>query len=574
MKAADGRTGELDSFGVTALIDSGAVRRVTCAGREVVRLVDYPIRDADWGTLPTVTDSESVSHTAYLRTFHTDDAAMDGRFEVTLSPVESGARLVADLVLTARRAVIVNRAGFIVLHPLDGVSGEPVTVRHPDGQTETLAFPAQISPAQPVKDIAGLAHRVGDVEVAIDFEGEVFEMEDQRNWTDASFKTYCRPLALPRPYELRAGEEVRQRITVTLRGDAAGAKAGAGAPKAVARMPEVWLAHEAGLGAAHPELARIAPQGVLLRVDGAVGDVPEFPVTLEVVTGADAAADLRAAKIAVPGAARVVALPRGYLGSHQPEGPWPEGPGPMDLVPLVREVFPGAEVGGGMLTNFTEFNRCPPDPNRVDFCTFGTTAIVHAADDMSVVETLEAIPQVIASGRALSGDRPLRLGLMSIGMRSNPYGAGVVANPDGRRMPMAMDDPRQRTGFAAAFAVTVAAACARGGVASFAPAMTGGPLGMAEAEGVWPLWHAVAALAALAGAEVTVEVGATGLVVIRGPGRRGVSGVAANLGPGEARVEGAVRIPERAASGWIDDPGPGGPVTLPPMTAAILRAGA
>jgi hypothetical protein len=245
----------------------------------------------------------------------------------------------------------------------------------------------------------------------------------------------------------------------------------------------------------------------------------------------------------------------------------------MDLIPLVREAFPGAEAGGGMLTNFTELNRCPPDASRVDFCTFGTTAIVHAADDMSVIETLEAIPDVIASARALAGDRPLRLGLMAVGMRSNPYGAGVIQNPERRRVPMAMDDPRQRTGFAAAFAVGVAAACARGGVASFAPAMTGGPLGMADEDGVWPLWHAVAALAALAGAEVTVEGGAEGLVVIRGLGQRGVAGVAANLGPGEARVDGAVRIPERAAPGWIDAPVPGGVVTLPPMTAAILRVG-
>ena len=59
---------------------------------------------------------------------------------------------------------------------------------------------------------------------------------------------------------------------------------------------------------------------------------------------------------------------------------------------------------------------------------------------------------------------------MSIGMRSNPYGAAVVANPDAARVPMAMDDPRQHELFAAAFAVGVAAAAARGGVASFAPA--------------------------------------------------------------------------------------------------------
>jgi hypothetical protein len=561
----------LDAFGLSALVEAGALRRLTFAGREVVRVIDYPIRDADWGTLVTVTEREEGSDAAYSRHFRTADGGIAGRFSVRIG---EGGTLIAELVLTARRETVVNRAGFIVLHPLAGVAGEPVTVRHPEGREEAARFPARISPSQPVKDIAGLTHRVGDVEVAIAFEGEVFEMEDQRNWTDASYKTYCRPLALPRPYVLKAGEEVRQRITVTVRRVGAVASAGGGAGAVVARMPEAWLAHEAALGAAHPKLEVVVPQGVLVRADGPVGVVPSFPVTLEVVTGADAAADLRAAKAAVPGATRVIALPRGYLKSHQPEGPWPEGAGPMDLILLVREVFPGAEVGGGMLTNFTEFNRCPPDAKRVDFCTFGTTAIVHAADDMSVVETLEAIPDVIASARALAGDRPLRLGLMAVGMRSNPYGAAVVANPEGQRVPMAMDDPRQRTAFAAAFAVGVAAACARGGVASFAPAMTGGPLGMADEDGVWPVWHAVAALAALAGAEVTVEGGPEGLVVVRGAGRRGVAGVAANLGPGEAQVSGAVRIPERAAPGWIDAPGSGGAVTLPPMTAAILRAGA
>ena len=34
------------------------------------------------------------------------------------------------------------------------------------------------------------------------FNGETFEMEDQRNWTDASFKTYCTPLSLPYPIKI------------------------------------------------------------------------------------------------------------------------------------------------------------------------------------------------------------------------------------------------------------------------------------------------------------------------------------------------------------------------------------
>jgi len=583
---AQGNTAKLDAFGLTALVQDGALRRLIYEGREVVRLIDYPIRDADWGTLPTVTEDQHLAPDgkSFRRRFRTADGSIEGRVRAEVGRHEAGARLLVELELLATRDVVVNRAGFVVLHPLDGVVGEGLRVRYPDGRSEMVHFPVLISPGQPVMDITSLGHRVGSVSVSMEFEGEIFEMEDQRNWSDASFKTYCRPLALPRPYQLAAKDTVRQRIVVTFSREAPSLAPASRHRDVRVIMPDICIAHEATVAAEpHPDLANLAPQGVLLRVgatDRALPPrdmLPPCPVTLELVTGDDPAADVALAAKSVQKAglsvARAVALPAVYLKSHQPGGPWPEGPAPMDLVPLLRAGFPSAEVGGGMLTNFTEFNRCPPDPTRIDFTTFGTTAIVHAADDLSVIETLEAIPQVIASARALSGDRPLRLGLMSIGMRSNPYGAGVFPNPDSLRLPMAIDDPRQRTPFAAAFAVALAAACARGGVASFAPAMTAGPLGLADAEGPWPIWHAVAALAALAGVEVTVAGGpAAGLVTIRGEGLRGIAGVAANLGPCEALLEAAVRIPDGAPPGWIDAPGPAGPISLSHMSAAILRS--
>ena len=53
----------------------------------------------------------------------------------------------------------------------------------------------------------------------ITFEGDVFETEDQRNWTDTSYKTYSRPLELPFPYSVNAGETIEQRITLKISGD-------------------------------------------------------------------------------------------------------------------------------------------------------------------------------------------------------------------------------------------------------------------------------------------------------------------------------------------------------------------
>ena len=48
--------------------------------------------------------------------------------------------------------------------------------------------------------------------------GDIFEMEDQRNWSDASFKTYCTPLALPFPVEIDAGTAVTQEVCISLLG--------------------------------------------------------------------------------------------------------------------------------------------------------------------------------------------------------------------------------------------------------------------------------------------------------------------------------------------------------------------
>jgi D-apionolactonase len=526
--------------------------RIRWAGVEVVRQIDCPIRDADWRTLAVEETGLDIEERpggfGWRRRFRTADGVVRGELVVAATADAGRGALTAGLTLTAARATEVNRAGFVVLHPIAGVAGTPLEIRHPDGAGEATAFPLRISPGQPALGIAGLRHAVDGIEVAIDFEGEVFEMEDQRNWTDASFKTHCRPLALPRPYRLEAGETVRQTIRISLRSTGAGPRPPAAAGAATAVMPRITLAHEPALAGAlagvpaPAALARLAVDGLLLRIDAERPELPPLPVTapvtLEIVTGADPRAGIAAVAAACRAAGlaprRVIGLPRPYLASHQPDGPWPEGPAPIDLVPLLRAGFPGAEIGGGMLTNFTEFNRCPPDPARIDFASFGTTAIVHAADDRAVIETLEALPQVFESAQALVPGRPLHLGLVSIGMRSNPYGAAVAANPEGRRIAMAMDDPRQREPFAAAFAIGAAAAAARAGVASFAPAMCAGPLGLGTDGALWPIFDAVAALAALGGARVEIAGGPAGPIVIRAQGR----GLAANLGPEPVEIDG------------------------------------
>ena len=54
---------------LSAPIIDGDLRGLRFDGREVVRRVSYPVRDADWGTFPTVTLGEETGPGRYHRRF-------------------------------------------------------------------------------------------------------------------------------------------------------------------------------------------------------------------------------------------------------------------------------------------------------------------------------------------------------------------------------------------------------------------------------------------------------------------------------------------------------------------------
>ncbi|WP_044006907.1 hypothetical protein [Jannaschia sp. CCS1] len=496
---------------LTYRLQDGCLRSLSWKGFEAVRGLSAAIRDTAWGTLPE--DAMPWHHetgpgrASHVRTFAVQDGAVTGKLRIA---AHANGRLEADLSLTAHTEFRTNRAGFCLLHPLRGVVGQPFTATSPDGTDQNLMFPERISPGQPALNLAGLRHTVQGVDVDIAMEGEVFEMEDQRNWSDASFKTYCRPLSKPLPQVIAAGETIHQRVVIQLSGDPVDSTTPVDEQSTVT-MPEVLIAVEpdwlpAGPLHGNAALVRWAPDAAwtaatLARLGTALGHrpldleivIPEGSHPEDVVDGV--AADLAEAGLT---ARHVIALPAAYLQSHQPTGPWPDGPTPEQARDAARAAFPHARIGTGMLTNFTELNRRPPDGG--DYITHANSAIVHAADDGSVLETLEAIPDVCASAAAIAGDRPLRLGLMAIGMRSNPYGVGLVPNPGGARITMTDSDPRQSAPFAAAYATAVCALAARAGIEAVTLAAAAGPLG---AEGR-PIGRTIDALAALAGQKARI----------------------------------------------------------------------
>lgn len=158
-------------------------------------------------------------------------------------------------------------------------------------------------------------------------------------------------------------------------------------------------------------------------------------------------------------------------------------------------------IGAGTPSLFTEFNRNPPT-GSADFVFFGNSAIVHAADEQSIVETLSVYPAVMETARHLCPGKPIWLGPCTIGMRHNPYGQSVAANSGFKRVPAAGTDPRQRALFGGAFAVGLAEQAAKTGADRLILAAPTGPFGLLNEDGTLrPLQAVHAELATAAGSE-------------------------------------------------------------------------
>lgn len=528
---------------LTAQLSGGNLRAITYDGVEVLRAISYLIRDRDWGTYHpelsgiAVTEAAagfSVSYTA--RCNGPDDttleiaASIEGR---------AGGTLIFKGEASSATGFETNRCGFCILHPIIGVAGTPVTVEHVDGAIEDTKLPDLIEPWQPFKDMRAITHAaLPGVSVECRMEGDTFEMEDQRNWSDASYKTYVRPLALPWPYRIPANERACQQVTLTIadiRPAADGLVASNGniirlvPGDASGIMPAIGLLitpEEAKASlAALQQSGAPRVQDLLVHFDpvaghgagafkdfAAIAAIHDGTTTLEIAVPCQRPLDEELQEIAgwmkaanfVPGA--IMVCPSVDRQSTPPGSTWPDCPPLEDVYAAAANAFAGIRVGGGMLSYFTELNRKRVPGENLAFISHCTNPIVHAADDISVMQTLEALPFITRSVRAIYGEKPYRLGPSTIPMRQNPYGSRTMDNPHGARIPMANRDPRHNGQFAAAFAAGYAASVLDAGLETLTLSALTGPFGLyadkaepVEDGGNRPLHAIVKGLAELAG---------------------------------------------------------------------------
>lgn len=481
-------------------------------GVSVLRSTRAVVRDLDWNTPDLVVDEVADEGAALVMTVHSRGfgSSFSGTVSVTASDPEL--EVAADLVSAS--AFATNRTGLVVLHPPQ-LAGSALEVQHADGSIERTAFPAAISAHQPVLDISRLSWEAGGLRVATRFEGDVFEMEDQRNWTDASYKTYNRPLALPFPYEIAAGDTVRQRVTIRVEGMPVPAADGAPDRLELAAggtVPQIGVCAATGpdpAPAAHP-----VGQTLLVELDlrapnwrAALRRAAASPLPLDVrfVVAPDRYDLLAGAVAELAGAAvaRVGVFDASGDARHV---------SPRAAVHALRTALDAAglrpPIVGGSRAHFTELNRERHRlPDDLDGVTVALTPLFHSTGSEQLVESVAMQRLVARQAVALAPGAPVHVGPITLRPRYNDVATAPEPMPvrtdlaDGYGAQFTgADDPRQTSAELAAWTIASAAALAVPGVSSLSFFEEWGPRGIRSSSGEpYPVAEAIEALASLRG---------------------------------------------------------------------------
>jgi D-apionolactonase len=436
-------------------------------------------------------------------------------------------------------------------------------------------FPKYIAPApkeDPFVEIREMSYEFAPGRFAdLHFDGDVFETEDQRNWSDGSYKTFCTPLRLPFPVEVTAGTKIEQHVRLHLRGGIEGVhvQSETGAKPVEIEIDAVTRGPLPSIGiGATPQ--RLAPKqldrlktlrAAHLRVDLHLPDsTARQALELAAEQAVTIGSELECVLYCSLNAAVELKTLLSWLKTSDPIGRWlifddESKTTPPHLIELASEILgpvvPGIAIGGGSNAYFTELNRDRPDLGNADLVCYSLNPQVHAFDNTSLVENALAIAATVESARHLYPDKPIAVTPITLKPRFNPdaTGAGADERPD--CLPDNVD-PRQMSLFGAAWTLAAIQSLAGRGASSATFYETLGWRGVMErdegshlpaqfrsrAGGVFPLYIVLAALGAFQGGEVlSLRVSqplAVAALAIEKSGRRRV--LLANLTPNPQAV--------------------------------------
>ncbi len=540
----------LRSGPLSLIYEEGDLRYIKWGEYEVIRRVYVAVRDSIWRTIDVRISNVKLQadEDSFHVTYNAENVeeAIDFAWQAEISGTSSGT-ITFRMKGIARSNFWRSRIGFCVLHPMLECAAARCVVQRGDGTFLESTFPNALTPHAPFTDMKSIAHEVTPgLWAKVQFEGDLFEMEDQRNWTDASFKTFCTPLRLPYPVEIKAGTRIEQAITLSLEKDQL-LEQGSRSEKKRTRLQKKFHAKNVlpskshlplphipradwrskriltvaikpsagqkmasiGLGMAchgrpltDQEVERLSRlQLTHLRVDlwlrqpdwrveleRAVNEAKRLGTGLEVALFLSDEARLELSKllVAFDDMARNDSVPRivRWLIFHIEQDSTEE-----PWIALARQSLAAYDksipVGCGTNFHFTQLNRGRPPMSVTDTVCYSISPQAHAFDLRSLVETLEAQGVTVENAKRFVGQAPLAVTPITLRPRFNPKLRTDPKVAPGE-LPHSVD-PRQSSLFAAAWTLGSLKYLNESGARSLTYFETTGWRGIMETEAGSPL---------------------------------------------------------------------------------------
>lgn len=538
-KATNNDCRELCAGPLRMRFENGDLRYIQWGGREILRRVYAAVRDRNWETIPAqISNLKCEAQAAAFRISYDAthrEREIDFVWRGEITGDEAGTiRFTFDG--EARATFLRNRIGFCVLHPAE-LAGQPCRARYANGSEYATAFPELVAAEQPVRalhDLNAITHEVAPgLWAEVTFSGDLFEMEDQRNWIDASYKTFCTPLRLPFPLEISAGTRIKQSVELRLHGSPSTVSAESAQVNQadqgirLSRTEQRFALPPLGLGLGpHPlsareieHLAKLKPAHLRADVKLAEASVDELlarahltsqqlnaPLEMALFLSENAAAELQSLvkwlRQQQPRVARWLIFDTGAKSSAG------------RLLQLARQALQdyGAPIGGGTNADFYQLNQFRPPADLMDFVAFSMNPQMHAFDDTSLIETLTVIPEPVRSARRYFDHLPVVVSPVTLKPRFNAVATEADSAPAPDQLPQQVD-VRQLSLFGAAWTLGAVKRLAESEATSITCFETTGWRGMMETEAgsplpqqfpslpgaVFPLYHVLADVAEFAG---------------------------------------------------------------------------
>ena len=495
-------------------VRDGDLRYIRTPGLELVRRVYFVARDPHWLNVPQRLARPRLRVTRGGFAFSTVARSTGPGFSLAWRLAVTGtADGTVTFSITGRALTdcVTNRTGLCVHLPLEGFAGARYELTTGASIRKKLILPADVAPHQPCTDIRMLRFALpGRHRLELEFSGDEFEIEDQRNWIDGSFKIYSRPLARGFPYTLKAGEIFSQSLTLRLLAPrSAGNPGRSPRPSASALVTirigkkQMHAAPVLGLGlpcdcspATPREAAALSSLGLahlradfdhfdrrlIARVRQAASAAARLGTSLELAVSPGektAARDFeklaRALRTAGARVARVLVF-----------GPHGRCLDSRSTFAAARRFF-GAACAAGTDFNFAELNRGRPRLPAARAFTFAANPQVHASDERSMAECLEGLRHSLHSASRYFPGASIGVSRLALRPQKNAVAPASSRSDDARRF-----DPCQSSAWCAAWTVGALGALQTAGASWATLYETTGRGGVVAGTTVFPVHRALA----------------------------------------------------------------------------------